>query len=156
MSKVILDLQLACNDSSNLLPSKKDFIRWINSLLPLFNDKTELTIRLVEEYEIHKLNMIYRSEDRPTNILSFSFESPQNVKLPLLGDLVICSTVVEKEAINQGKTLDAHWAHIIIHGSLHLLGYDHILHKEAQQMEKLETEIMKKLGYPDPYLFSAT
>jgi len=154
MSKVILDLQLACNDYSNLIPSKKDFIRWLNSLLPLFNDKdkTELTIRLVDESEIHELNMIYRREDSPTNILSFSFESPKNIKIKLLGDLVICSTVVEQEAINQGKTLYAHWAHIIIHGSLHLLGYDHIIHKEAQKMEKIETEIMKKLGYPDPYL----
>lgn len=149
MSKFILNLQIACN-YSHWLPSKMDIIKWLNCLLqPMFNNNTELTIRIVDEAEIHELNIIYRGEDNPTNILSFSFNAPPYMSL--LCDLVICRQVVELEAITQGKALEAHWAHIIIHGSLHILGYDHILHKDAKKMENLETDIMKKLGYPDPY-----
>jgi len=96
--------------------------------------------------------LTYRGKDRPTNVLSFPFECPDEVELLLLGDLVICRQVVEREAIEQEKPLMAHWAHMIVHGSLHLLGYDHIEDDEAEEMESLETEIMQGLGFADPYL----
>lgn len=153
MSEVILDLQLACDDKHGL-PTKVDFQRWLQGVLSLFRYQAEVTIRLVDESESHELNMTYRGKDRPTNVLSFPFEVPSEVALPLplLGDLVICRQVVEREVYDQEKALEVHWAHMVIHGSLHLLGYDHILYEEALKMESLETDIMQKLGYPNPYL----
>ncbi|MGP4123748.1 MAG: rRNA maturation RNase YbeY [Sodalis sp. (in: enterobacteria)] len=151
MSEVILDLQLACDDRRNL-PAEADFLHWLQGVLPLFRDCAEVTVRLVDEAESRKLNLTYRAKDRPTNVLSFPFETTPEVELPLLGDLVICRQVVEREAQQQGKALDAHWAHMVVHGSLHLLGYAHILDEEALEMESLETEIMQQLGYTDPYL----
>ncbi|OZI14399.1 rRNA maturation RNase YbeY [Sodalis-like symbiont of Philaenus spumarius] len=151
MSDVILDLQLACDEAQGL-PTEADFLRWLQGVLPRFRDCAEATVRLVDEAESHELNMTYRGKDRPTNVLSFPFEAPPEVELPLLGDLVICRQVVEREAQQQEKALEAHWAHMIVHGSLHLLGYDHIKDEEALEMEALETEIMQTLGYPDPYL----
>lgn len=150
MSEVILDLQLAC-DETHGLPAEADFQRWLQGVLFLFRDQVEVTIRIVDESESHELNMTYRGKDRPTNVLSFPFEAPLEVTLPLLGDLVICRQVVEREAHEQEKMLESHWAHMVVHSSLHLLGYDHILDKEALEMESLETEIMKKLGYLNPY-----
>jgi probable rRNA maturation factor len=98
------------------------------------------------------LNLTYRGKDKPTNVLSFPFEAPPQVELPLLGDLVICRQVVEREANEQNVPLDAHWAHMVVHGCLHLLGYDHILDDEAEEMEALEADIMQSMGYADPYL----
>ena len=112
----------------------------------------EIGIACVDHDESHKLNLEYRGKDKSTNVLSFPFECPDEVELPLLGDLVICRQVVEREAIEQEKPLMAHWAHMIVHGSLHLLGYDHIEDDEAEEMESLETEIMQGLGFADPYL----
>ncbi len=93
----------------------------------------------------------YRGKDKPTNVLSFPFEVPPGMEMSLLGDLVICRQMVEKEAQEQGKPLEAHWR-MVVHGSLHLLGYDHIEDDEAEEMEALETEIMLALGYEDPYI----
>lgn len=150
MSQVILDLQIACEDSSNL-PDEIAFQRWLESVLLPFQEEAEVTVRLVDEAESNELNLTYRDKDIPTNVLSFSFEAPRGIALPLLGDLIICRQVVEQEAAKQGKTLEAHWAHMVVHGSLHLLGYDHIEDDAAEEMESLETEIMHSLGYPDPY-----
>ncbi|CUX96710.1 rRNA maturation RNase YbeY [Candidatus Doolittlea endobia] len=151
MSNVILDLQLAC-DKTHGLPTKMVFLRWLQSVLPLFLDYSEITIRLVDEAESQKFNMIYRKKNRPTNVLSFPFQAPPEVALPFLGDLLICRQVVEREAQQQEKTLEAHWAHMVIHGALHLLGHDHIHDKTALKMETLEIGIMQKLGYQNPYL----
>jgi len=151
MSNVILDLQLAC-ESEQGLPVEADFQRWLEAVLPQFQPESEVTIRLVDEAESRELNHTYRAKDKPTNVLSFPFEAPPGIELPLLGDLIICRQVVEAEATEQEKTLEAHWAHMVIHGSLHLLGYDHIEDDEAEEMESLETEIMLALGYPDPYI----
>ena len=112
----------------------------------------EMTVRIVDEAESHELNLNYRGKDRPTNVLSFPFECPDEVELPLLGDLVICRQVVEREAQEQDKPVMAHWAHMVVHGSLHLLGYDHIEDDEAEEMESLEAQIMTGLGFADPYL----
>lgn len=106
----------------------------------------------MDEAESRDLNNTYRGKDKPTNVLSFPFEAPPEVELPLLGDLIICRQVVEREAAEQEKTVEEHWAHMVVHGSLHLLGYDHIEDSEAEEMEALETEIMQSMGYADPYL----
>lgn len=151
MSQVILDLQIACTDTAGL-PTENAFQRWLEAVLPLFQPEAEVTVRLVDEVESQELNLTYRGMDKPTNVLSFPFEAPPEIELSLLGDLIICRQVVEREAHEQEKTLDAHWAHMVVHGSLHLLGYDHIDDDEAEEMESLETEIMLKLGYPDPYI----
>lgn len=147
---VILDLQLACADETGL-PAEADFQRWLEAAVLPFQEEAEVTIRLVDEAESHELNLTYRGKDRPTNVLSFPFECPPGIELPLLGDLIICRQVVEREAAEQGKTLSAHWAHMVVHGSLHLLGYDHIEEEEADEMEALEKEFMATLGFPDPY-----
>lgn len=151
MSTVILDLQLAC-ESPEGLPAESDFQRWLEAVLPQFQEESEVTIRIVDEAESHELNHTYRGKDKPTNVLSFPFEAPPGIELPLLGDLIICRQVVEQEAAEQEKPLQAHWAHMVIHGSLHLLGYDHIEDEEAEEMESIETEIMLALGYADPYI----
>ncbi|EJL85895.1 rRNA maturation RNase YbeY [Pantoea sp. BIGb0393] len=151
MSAVILDLQLACADE-NHLPAESDFQRWLEAAVTPFQPESEVTVRLVDEAESNELNLTYRGKDKPTNVLSFPFEAPPGIELPLLGDLIICRQVVEQEAAEQGKTVEAHWAHMVVHGTLHLLGYDHIEDEEAEEMEALETEIMLALGYPDPYI----
>lgn len=151
MSEVILDLQLACEDTTGL-PEESQIQTWLNAVISQFQEEAEVTVRLVDDTESHELNMTYRGKDKPTNVLSFPFEAPPGIELPLLGDLVICRQVVEQEAREQEKPLTAHWAHMVIHGSLHLLGYDHIEDDEAEEMEALETEIMLALGYADPYI----
>ncbi|MFU9136239.1 rRNA maturation RNase YbeY [Erwinia tasmaniensis] len=151
MSTVILDLQLACEKVEGL-PTGSDFQGWLEAVLPQFQEESEVTIRVVDEAESRMLNHTYRSKDKPTNVLSFPFEAPPGIELPLLGDLIICRQVVEQEAAEQEKPLLAHWAHMVIHGSLHLLGYDHIEDDEAEEMESIETEIMLALGYDDPYI----
>lgn len=150
MSNVILDLQIACDNRPGL-PSHADFMRWLQAVLPQFQQESEVTIRVVDEAESHDLNLTYRQKDKPTNVLSFPFEAPAEIALPLLGDMVICRQVVECEAAEQQIPVDAHWAHMVVHGSLHLLGYDHLIDAEADEMESLEAEIMQTLGYPDPY-----
>ena len=147
---VILDLQLACADTANL-PSEADFQRWLDAAVLPFQEEAEVTIRLVDEAESNQLNLTYRGKDKPTNVLSFPFECPPGIELPLLGDLIICRQVVEREADEQNKPLLAHWAHMVVHGSLHLLGYDHIDDEEAEEMEALEVEFMQALGYDNPY-----
>ncbi|NCB57072.1 MAG: rRNA maturation RNase YbeY [Gammaproteobacteria bacterium] len=148
---VTLDLQIACTDSAGL-PSETQFQQWLDTAVLPFQQEAEVTIRLVDEAESNELNLTYRGKDKPTNVLSFPFECPPEVEdFPLLGDLIICRQVVEKEALEQQKTLESHWAHMVIHGSLHLLGYDHIEDEEAEEMEALEKEFMQTLGFPDPY-----
>ncbi|MCF6217459.1 MAG: rRNA maturation RNase YbeY [Gammaproteobacteria bacterium] len=141
------------NPLNATLPSDTQLKKWV---LMALGDKlglTELVIRIVEVAESAELNDTYRNKKAPTNVLSFPFETPQGVTpLPLLGDLVICATVVTREAEEQHKTLHAHWAHMVIHGVLHLLGYDHIEDDDAAAMEKLEIELLASLGYSDPYI----
>lgn len=151
MSQVILDLQIA-SDSDDNLPNDQTIQRWLESFLPRFRAESEVTVRIVDQPESQHLNLTWRGKDKPTNVLSFPFEAPPGIELPLLGDLVICRQVVEQEALKQGKLSEAHWAHMIVHGSLHLLGYDHETESEAEEMEALETEIMLALGYSDPYI----
>ncbi|MBN6062957.1 rRNA maturation RNase YbeY [Aggregatibacter actinomycetemcomitans] len=151
MGKMIIDLQIASADESGL-PTAAQIEQWATAAVQPQSDEVEMTVRIVDEMESHALNLNYRGKDRPTNVLSFPFECPDEVELPLLGDLVICRQVVEREAQEQEKPLMAHWAHMVVHGSLHLLGYDHIEDDEAEEMESLETQIMIGLGFVDPYL----
>ncbi|MGH1388702.1 MAG: rRNA maturation RNase YbeY [Aeromonas jandaei] len=147
---VTLDLQLA-SASTDGLPSEAQLQGWLDGTILGFQQEAEVTVRIVDEAESNELNLTYRGKDKPTNVLSFPFEAPPGLELPLLGDLVICRQVVEREAQEQGKPLMAHWAHMVVHGSLHLLGYDHIEDEEAEEMEELERDIMQELGFADPY-----
>ena len=151
MGKMIIDLQIACEQETGL-PTAEEIEQWAAAAVQPQSDEVEMTVRIVDEAESHELNLNYRGKDRPTNVLSFPFECPDEVELPLLGDLVICRQVVEREAQEQDKPVMAHWAHMVVHGSLHLLGYDHIEDDEAEEMESLETQIMTGLGFADPYL----
>ena len=151
MGKMIIDLQIACEQETGL-PTAEQIEQWATAAVQPQSDEVEMTVRIVDEAESHALNLNYRGKDRPTNVLSFPFECPDEVELPLLGDLVICRQVVEREAQEQDKPLMAHWAHMVVHGSLHLLGYDHIEDDEAEEMESLETQIMTGQGFADPYL----
>lgn len=146
-----LDLQLAVEDEQGL-PSFDELHLWLSKAISLFQPDAEVTIRIVDEQESHQLNLEYRGKDKPTNVLSFPFEVPEGMEMDLLGDLIICRQVVEQEAIEQDKPALAHWAHMVVHGSLHLLGYDHIEDDEAEEMESLETEIMQTMGFDDPYI----
>ncbi|WP_282111099.1 rRNA maturation RNase YbeY [Shewanella algicola] len=147
--KLDLDLQIAIEASN--LPTQVEFETWVRTAIGQTMPEVELTIRVVEIAESQQLNSTYRGKDKPTNVLSFPFEAPREVELPLLGDLVICAKVVEQEATEQNKPLNAHWAHMVIHGCLHLLGYDHIIDEEADEMESLETQLVEGLGFTDPY-----
>ncbi|AZQ11459.1 rRNA maturation RNase YbeY [Shewanella khirikhana] len=144
-----LDLQYAVKPDN--LPTQAQFETWVRVALGNTMDEAELTIRIVDASESQQLNHDYRGKDKPTNVLSFPFEAPPGIELPLLGDLVICASVVENEALEQQKALEAHWAHMVVHGCLHLLGYDHIEDAEAEEMESLETTLITGLGFPDPY-----
>ncbi|BDM65642.1 endoribonuclease YbeY [Shewanella sp. NFH-SH190041] len=144
-----LDLQVATE--GHTLPDAAQFDTWVRTALGNTMEQAELTIRIVDAEESQTLNRDYRGKDRPTNVLSFPFEAPPGIELPLLGDLVICASVVENEAADQHKPLAAHWAHMVVHGCLHLLGYDHIEDAEAEEMEALETQLIQSLGFEDPY-----
>ena len=148
--QVELDLQLASEAAA--LPDEAQLRRWCELALRQRTADSELTIRLVDEAEGRELNHTWRHKDYATNVLSFPADVPDELlDIPLLGDLVICVPVVEREAREQGKTLEAHWAHLVIHGCLHLLGYDHLEDEEAEEMEALERELLAELGHPDPY-----
>ncbi|MEI4259982.1 MAG: rRNA maturation RNase YbeY [Candidatus Dasytiphilus stammeri] len=154
MKRIILNLQIVCQERVHL-PTADHFSRWVEAVLFFLklNKSQEVTIRIVDPDESKALNLRYRRKNRATNILSFPLKIPSinDVKISLLGDLVICASIVEKEAQEQQKRLREHWAHMVIHGSLHLLGYDHITLENAKNMEVIETKIMRNLGYCDPY-----
>ena len=133
------------------VPASTSFRKWVAAALSGRIREADLAIRIVDEREGCALNRHYRGKDYATNVLSFPAELPEGVKLPLLGDLVICAPVVAREASEQGKTVTAHYAHLTVHGVLHLLGWDHDDEKEAEAMEQLEREVLAELGLPDPY-----
>lgn len=144
-----LDLQVATDVDG--IPDEASLRRWVAAVLAGRREEAQLTVRITDAAEITELNRDYRGKDKPTNVLSFPFEAPPGVELPLLGDIVICAQVVAEEAQQQGKPLEAHWAHMLVHGTLHLLGYDHMTEAEAAEMEGLEIELLAGLGYANPY-----
>ena len=145
-----LSVQYACNREG--VPCRADFRRWLRAAEP---GAARITVRLVDEAEGRELNRDYRGKDYATNVLTFAYDEGEDMPLPeglpLMGDLVLCRRVVEREAAEQGKALDAHYAHLSVHGMLHLQGFDHIEDAEAEEMEAREREILAGLGYPDPY-----
>ena len=144
-----VDIQSA---SAEPVPDEDDIRGWILAALEgRRQSDTEISVRLVDIPEMTVLNERYRDKTGPTNVLSFPSDLPPDLGLPLLGDIVICAPVVAQEAREQAKSTEAHWAHMTIHGTLHLLGYDHIEEDEAQAMEALETDILNSLNYPCPY-----
>lgn len=147
--KLDIEIQRVVLDTD--VPADKEFRRWASKAyqqdLPAC-----VTVRIVEKEESQRLNMQYRQQSKPTNVLSFPLKLPADVGQNFLGDIVICAPVVGEEALVQGKNLYAHWAHMIVHAMLHLQGYDHEEDQEATEMEALETQILQALGYSDPYV----
>jgi probable rRNA maturation factor len=148
-----LDVSVSYGLPRSGLPSAASFKRWAAAACQGRILKADLAIRVVDSKEGLSINRHYRGKDLPTNVLSFPAEIPPEVEMamPLLGDLVICAPVVAREAEDQGKSVNAHYAHLTIHGVLHLLGLNHEDEREAEAMEQLEREILADLGYPDPY-----
>jgi len=149
--RVRVDRQLAVAANRYYLPSVAQLQRWVEQALQGRRSEAELTIRIVDEDESAVLNSTYRHKNGPTNVLSFPFTADVPLPVPVLGDLVICAPLMTSEAQAQDKTPEAHWAHIVIHGTLHLLGFDHLLPEQAQEMEIVEIGLMEQLGYANPY-----
>lgn len=147
-----ITIQLAVNDEI-FIPNKSLIRRWATKALKNHRITNELTIRIVNRDEMTELNKTYRNKNGPTNVLSFPFEMPDQIDLEqhILGDIVICAAIVNQEAQEQHKLLDAHWAHMVVHGVYHLLGYDHETDAEAEEMEALEIKTMQELGFTNPY-----
>ena len=149
-----VDVQIAT--IANGIPPVGDIQRWVAAAVAAkaTDPATEVSVRVVDEDEMQTLNRDYRDQDKPTNVLSFPAGDVQGLPTGTdtsLGDIVVCATVVAREASEQGKLLDDHWGHMLVHGVLHLLGHDHMTESEADEMERLEREILAGLGIADPY-----
>ena len=144
-----VEVQRACPASG--VPSPAKIARWAEAALAGRSEDAEMTVRVVDEAEGAALNARYRRRAGATNVLAFAFDAPELPSLRILGDVVVCAPVAAREAREQSKRLDAHWAHLVIHGTLHLLGYDHDESGAAREMEAIERALLDRLGYPDPY-----
>lgn len=152
--KLAVTVQMA--SSRRGVPHARSLNRWAQAAcvkqLPRGSQELALTIRIVGAAESRRLNRTWRNKDKPTNVLSFPAEpSPSGTGHGELGDLAICAPVVAREAREQGKPAQAHWAHMVVHGVLHLLGYDHENDRDAEAMEAREVKILAQFGYSDPY-----
>lgn len=149
--KLTLSIQNA--SAAEALPTRAQIRQWAEAALQPGIAKAEITFRIVDAEEGQALNRDYRGKDYATNVLTFTFddEMPAIPGLPLLGDIVLCAPVVAREAAEQAITLEAHYCHLVVHGVLHLQGFDHIEEDEAEAMEARETQIVTSLGYDDPY-----
>jgi probable rRNA maturation factor len=148
-----LDLQIAI--TATHIPTAEQFELWakccVADIADIERKDIEVSLRIVDSEEITALNLQYRDKNKATNVLSFPADFPEELNIPLLGDIVICAEVVEQEACEQEKNLTAHWAHMLIHGMLHLLGHDHIEDDQAEIMEALEIKYLNELGFQSPY-----
>jgi probable rRNA maturation factor len=134
------------------LPAKDTIVRWARAALDgAKRERTELGVRIVDEAEITELNRRFRRKRGPTDVLSFPFEDPPGVRTAMLGDVVICAPLVQRQARAQGKQPRAHWAHMLVHGIMHLRGFDHQTRLQADLMEDIERRVLRHLGFPDPY-----
>lgn len=152
-----LTLDYQCEVDNSTVPSAEQLQMWAQAALSAADtdiEQAELTIRIVDSEEGLTLNQQFRGRDYATNVLSFPFAAPVELPIPLLGDLVICADVVAREAAEQNKAVMDHWTHMVIHGTLHLLGYDHIDDHDAEVMEQRERDILASLGIADPYQVS--
>jgi probable rRNA maturation factor len=151
LPKMTDDIEIQRVFSTGYTPNDENFSEWFNLVIKKLQKHGTLVVRLVDEVESRELNQQYRGKDSSTNVLSFPFEAPPNIEDNHLGDLVICVPVVNREAVEQNKSANHHWAHIVIHGILHLLGYDHMNDSDAMKMEKLEIDLLATLGISNPY-----
>ena len=146
----MVTVQRVCKLSS--VPTNRQLESWADLVLGTLAQDLELLIRIVDVFEITQLNTRYRNQKEATNILAFEFESFGDFESNFLGDLVICGPLVKQEALAQQKKVSAHWAHLVIHGTLHLLGYDHLRAEDTKKMQRLEVAFLKKIGIADPYI----
>jgi probable rRNA maturation factor len=146
-----IDIDVQFASQSPQLPDRQVMVMWARTALADYHQDSGLTIRIVDEEEGTKLNNRWMQTNAPTNVLSFPAGDIKGFNHCLLGDIVICAPVVEREAGEQGKPIEAHYAHMVIHGILHLLGHDHLTTEDAEKMESLETGILENLGHADPY-----
>ena len=147
---VIIELSISEGVDEAVLPSKEKIQHWAKASYP-GDDEVVASLQIVGSDEMQALNKAYRGKDKPTNVLSFPMELPEEVGVNILGDLALCDEVIESEAQQQSKAAEAHWAHMVVHGMLHLQGYDHIEDDEAELMETKEIEIMNTLDFENPY-----
>ncbi|MBC8209927.1 MAG: rRNA maturation RNase YbeY [Gammaproteobacteria bacterium] len=151
MNKHCIKIDLQNDLELPRIPDLTQMTDWVRASLQQDYEQLEQTIRIVDQAESHQLNKAFRHIDKPTNVLSFPADESDYLEYDHLGDLVICASVVEDEAVQQQKDPVAHWAHMVVHGMLHLQGYDHISDQDAEQMESLEIEILARLGHTNPY-----
>ena len=133
-------------------PSEESFKKWVKAAMGERKKSGSVVINIIDEVEMTTLNNTYRKKNKPTNVLSFPSQLPEPFRGDELGDIAICASVVEREAIEQKKEPTAHWAHMVVHGVLHLLGYDHESEEDAIKMERIETDILNEMGFKDPFL----
>lgn len=154
MTPIVIDYQVEEIPDDWLYPAEKRLQRWLDTAMSVLaiDEALEVTIRLVDNEEIIELNKEYRNVAKPTNVLAFPCDWDLPEEPRLLGDVVIAVAVVNQEAKSQKKKMEAHWAHIVVHGFLHLMGYDHLDDSDAQTMEAMEAKVLQALGFPDPYL----
>ena len=147
-----LTTEIQCRSNNSQVPASEVMSRWADRAFDRVVKKdAEVTIRIVDEEEGAELNQRYRKRAGPTNVLAFDYAQDSFAQNDLLGDVIICAPIVVQEALSQSKSIDAHWAHMVVHGILHLCGYRHKEEKDASKMEQLETEILLELGFPPPY-----
>ena len=149
--RVMNNLDFQFVSESKIIPKQEQFQYWVDAVLQDATEDSEIVIRVVDEAEMIQFNEQYRNKKGSTNILSFPFDMPEGIESDLLGDLLVCAPVVERESLQQHKQLEHHWAHLIVHGVLHLLGYDHINDEDAEEMEALEIKILKTIKINNPY-----
>ena len=145
----MVDVQYAVEHTT--LPTENDFKTWAAAIASIGDKPQEVSLRIVDELEMKELNNRYRKKDCPTNVLSFPADLHDEIDIPFMGDVIICAPIVDKEAAQQGKSVMSHWAHMTVHGILHLQGFDHNNDIDATEMEQKEITILMKLGYNNPY-----
>jgi probable rRNA maturation factor len=150
MSNTEIDIQI--DSIHEDIPTEEDLLQWTKAALE--QEEADITLRIVDEEESAHLNSVYRNKQGPTNVLSFLLTSPHQASM-VSGDIIICAPIVSKEAKDQKKSIYAHWAHLTVHGILHLQGFDHIKEDEAKIMEAKEIKILSTLGIPNPYMSCA-
>lgn len=146
LERLVIQRASECED----LPADECIEQWVNAALASY-PQASLVVRLVDEEEGRELNRMWRDRDYATNVLSFPASLPEDMGLQFLGDIVLCAPVIAREAAEQGKPLEWHWAHLLVHGVLHLLGFDHISADQAREMESREIELLRTLGIDNPY-----
>jgi len=148
----MVHIEVQYHSAETPLPTKKILQKWVNTVMVNPKSDMEITLRIVDKEESYALNFQFRGKDKPTNVLSFPYDPIPELPAHIVGDIVLCAPVIKEEAAQQQKALEAHWAHMVIHGCLHLLGYDHETSEQAGVMEPMEITLLNTLGFANPYL----